>query len=185
MASTGYKTAGSGTNVDNAQEIWLNPGNITLGDDVGATADIAGNNTSDSLTGQNFGFNIPSGSTIDGVEVKCRVKRIGAAGSGSGNLYISYVRVVDNNGVLTARTAPTYDSWSTNYSDKIVGGPSEKFGQNMTASYVNDPNFGIAISVNNNGMVGSYGADVDHMEINVFYTIVTFNPAFAHRRLLL
>ncbi len=57
-------TSGSGTG-------WTNPGGITADDTSYATVGVSSwsGSTSEYLQGTNYGFNIPAGATIDGIQV--------------------------------------------------------------------------------------------------------------------
>ena len=68
---------------------WTDPGNITLSDNVYATVATAG--VSQGLQGSTYGFAIPSGATIDGIEVA--IERKSSLGSSS---------VVDTQGATAA-----------------------------------------------------------------------------------
>ena len=79
MADTGFKFAGAGVNVGGLGPDWTLPGNV-VADDAADTIVICGNNIiSDVLNTDTYGFAIPSGATIDGVEVEI-VDYTGVAG---------------------------------------------------------------------------------------------------------
>jgi hypothetical protein len=73
MAVTGWKTPGTCINVVVGGGAWANPANAKSSDDAYAISSIAKLGNSDWLQATDFGFtdgDIPSGATIDGIEVK-------------------------------------------------------------------------------------------------------------------
>lgn len=70
MADTGFIFTTRGTHKAGIGPDWNNPSNIEADDGANASA-ICGNSIiSDLLNGDLFGFAIPTGATIDGVEVE-------------------------------------------------------------------------------------------------------------------
>ncbi|MGB0522678.1 MAG: T9SS type A sorting domain-containing protein [Flammeovirgaceae bacterium] len=60
------ESAGAGSSTTPGSVAWSNPGNITASDNSYASAT---NGTTETIVANNFGFNIPSSTTIDGIEV--------------------------------------------------------------------------------------------------------------------
>ena len=72
MPDTAFVVPGTGANIAGVGPDWLTPGNITA-DDAAVANVVCGSNpvtVSDFLSGTNYTFGIPAGSTIDGIEVE-------------------------------------------------------------------------------------------------------------------
>ena len=67
MADTGFLFAGTGQTVGIGDD-WFLASTITSDDGFDATITIPELTLADSLEGRSFGFSIPAGATIDGVE---------------------------------------------------------------------------------------------------------------------
>ncbi len=71
--TAGPNNAGTGTFIPAANLDWTNPGNITNTADANyATAPFTGAGNSDYLLGSNYGFAIPTGAIINGIQVTIR-----------------------------------------------------------------------------------------------------------------
>ena len=168
MPSTGFTIAGTGANnTDVGTEAWVNPGNVTADDGSNANGNAASKNEQmNFLVGSNFGFNIPAGSTIDGIEA-----RMGD--------------VSDNNGVATITHAIIYKDNSTPGSDLETGSTSvtstptsydygsstQLWGLTWTAAEINSSNFQLRLSMNAGSTGGSAGnPNVDFLAVNIHYT---------------
>lgn len=167
MASTGFTICGTGANVTGVgTEAWANPGNITADDGNNASgAAAAKNEQMNYLVGSNFGFSIPTGSTIDGIEARLQ------ASDPSGVAGITHVIIYKDNSTpgndLEAGTT-TVTSTPTNYD---YGSSSQLWGLTWTAAEINSANFQLRISMNA-GSTGFSAGDpaVDFLAVNVHYT---------------
>jgi len=164
MAETGWTFAGSGA--DNSTGpfsgvAWTNPSNVTADDN--ATVTISFPQTSTGLFAGTFGFSIPVGATIDGVEVRTRRY---AGGMGSGNSVNVRLAVAS-----VATSDATHDNtvvWSGSEEVVTHGGAADTWGESLTPAICNASGFGYIINVATGGPFGS--ADVDSMEMNITYT---------------
>jgi hypothetical protein len=68
--TTPWTLPGSGANTGVGDDNWTNPGRITADDNSEARADINDLDESRYLRGTDFGFLIPAGATINGIEVR-------------------------------------------------------------------------------------------------------------------
>ncbi len=119
---------------------------------------------SDLVRFKGFGFNIPPGSVISGIEVE--IDRNLAAGSCIDNS----IRLLNVLGVEEGSNMSLGDAWLSvdldNYNS--FGGEFEMWGTTLTAEDINDPNFGVSLQVvatSNNTK-----PRVDHVKIKVFTT---------------
>lgn len=170
MPSTGFTLAGTGANLTGVgTEAWANPGNVTADDGSVANANAASaDEQTNYLVGSNFGFSIPAGATIDGIEARYQMHD--AAGFPSAT--ISEVRLGKDN------TTPSDDleagstaltSTPTNYT---YGSSSSLWGLSWTPGEVNASTFQARISCNAGNFFGSPGdAQCDAIWVNVHYTL--------------
>jgi len=180
MADTGFVVAGTGTDVTLAGTPWTSPGNITADD---ATRALSGNAGTQAITNylraSNFGFALPAGATIDGIQV--RAQRHAATSS----------MIRDNESSLfNASGIPTGADitggggayWS-NIADTVVtfGGASTLFGLTPSESDVEDVDWGWGMSAEDqNGFVSMY---CDLMEMKIYYTAAApVQGRFRYRR---
>ena len=118
------------------------------------------------MKASNFNFNIPSGSSIQGITVSIERKA-------DYNNYVSdkYVQIIKSDGSIgTVNNANTLTQWDSN--DEIVtyGGTSNLWGETWTYSDINDTDFGVALSVREVGSSLNREAMVDSFTITVSYT---------------
>lgn len=169
MASTGFILAGTGANnADAGNNAWSSTGNITASDNSRATTGtIEHPNTSQYLHATNFGFAIPSGATIDGIEA--RVERLEQTGDTEGmqdivvQLIKGGTRSGDNNADLTT-------VWSSTESAVDYGGAADLWGNTLDDTDVNASTFGVAVRCQYDPGDDDSTALVDAIWINVHYT---------------
>lgn len=163
--SSGPKDAGTGSNVNGPGTIaWTNPGNLAAAGS--ATSDLTTNATSEYLQGTNYGFAIPTGSTITGIEVTINRSSSSNAGGNSVNdvdLYLlkSGVTVGSNKAVAT--------DWPISLAEATYGGSNDLWGTTWTPAEINASNFGVSLSVLNQSGFGNRIASVDYMQVKVYY----------------
>lgn len=160
MSSQGPKYTLTGTNdASVGGTAWINPDYIDAPSDY-ADAFLTGYTTSNYLKGTNCGFTIPSGATIDGIEVTFRVL------CATGTADFSYVRLVVG-GTITGNNLAS-GSVPESFTSVVFGGPTELWGLSPTETQINLSNFGAVLAVS----AGASGATVycDYMEIKVYYT---------------
>jgi len=162
-------SGGTFTNVARAgsSSDWSNLSN------VGASDDADANNTSnlssagdftDYLQVTDMGLNIPSGATINGIEIS--IERSDASGKIKDNR-ISVVK----GGVIGATNQSKNPAWPSSDANSVYGGAADLWGETWTSADVNASNFGIAFSVQRTGGGGATAfADVDHISITVHHT---------------
>ena len=173
MASTGFTLAGTGANnADAGNNAWTSPGNITATDNADATTGvIAVNNTSQYLHGTNFGFAtgdlVPSGATIDGIEV--RVERAQTSG-GLCNIRDQTIQLIKGGTRQGDNNADTGTNWPTTDTNKDYGGAANLWSLTLSAADVRAADFGVAVRVSAVGTDDDATAFVDAVWINVHYT---------------
>jgi len=144
---------------------WSNTNNASVSDDAyTSTGNIAGGAGSytDYLVATNFGFNIPGGATITGIEVT--VERSDASG-----LTSDYrVRIVKG-GVISSTEMSSGAAYGATDSYVLYGSPIDSWGESWTDADINASNFGVAIAAQRNAAGGSSNAVIDHILISVYY----------------
>lgn len=165
--TAGPNNAGTGANVDKGDTNWSNPGNITTAGTPYATANI-GTGTSDYLRGTSYGFSIPNGATIDGIEVT--INRSGTQGFLNTGCFDEYVYIVKGGTIQTTQNKANDNRYPTNLGTATYGGPNDLWGVTWTPAQINDSNFGIVLSTDATTVFTSCTATVDYMRITVYYT---------------
>lgn len=134
---------------------WTNPSNATANDGSFATVTVAG--FTGTLTWTGFGFAVPTGSTIDGIEVDVWVKTTspGTSGDNLARLVIGGSQAGSNMAVGTAL--------SSGGAILTYGGPTDLWGLTPSVSDVNASNFGFAWQAG-----GSATISVDYARIKIY-----------------
>jgi hypothetical protein len=118
-----------------------------------------------SLEATNFGFAIPSGATINGIQVNIERKR-----GASGNCRDLDVQLIKGGTSQGDDKADTVTNWPTTDGTKSYGGASDMWGLSLSDSDVNASNFGVRLKCVNNDASRDCTASVDHIQIVIDYT---------------
>lgn len=147
---------------------WASPENIFSSDDADASrGGFSGTFISNYLKAQTFGFSIPTGATIDGIEVQ--IEKLGST------VTDEHVRIVKADGTIGSENkADTTTSWPDIDAYVTYGGSTDKWSETWTAEDINDADFGVVISAD---VVHPASIAVDHIQIKVYYTEAAANPA--------
>ncbi len=166
-SSEGANNAGVGESTGSGAE-WSDPGNITEAGSPYATAGVGGaaGDRSQYLKASDFGFNIPSGSTIDGIVVV--INRM--VNNTSGDRIDDVVRLVDETGTLVGdNNAYTSSNWPGSFDTRTYGANNDNWNAGLSADDINDSDFGVVVSV-----YCSSGSErtftIDYIQITVYYT---------------
>lgn len=141
MAQTAFVFPGTGTSDASIGTVaWTNPGRITVSNDSSASASSAG--TTQYLRGSNFGFSLPSQSTILGIEVRVERQAPGAS------VVDGTIRIFDASGNPVGDNKSAGAAWTTSSTDEIVtfGGPTDPWGLTLAEADVEDVDFGVGVS---------------------------------------
>ena len=182
MASTGYTFPIAAANYDiaGATKQWVPATDPTLieeldtTDGVDAIASAIGNIGGDSVRTEylyvsGFGFAIPSGSTINGIQVRCITKSNGAGQAAQINCATNGHSIFIAG--APAGTIDTTDIWTSDdptYTTFELGGATSLWGLTPTVAQINASNFGVGISAEKSASTPT--ARIDSVEINVYYT---------------
>lgn len=167
MADTGLVLCGTGASITGSGTDWDNPTNITAEDSNSAYADLDKNGgLSDYLRGTNLGFSVPTGATIDGIEVQINKEPEGDLQEDE------FVYLVENGSVISGcdNKAKT-GKWtaSTRYTE-TYGGSSDTWNCSLTPSVVNSSSFGVQIMAEHPGVINRRWVKVYWIKIKVYYT---------------
>lgn len=148
---------------------WTTPSNAQTSDDVRATATIALESVELThwLKVTDFtSFAIPSGATIDGIQVEVE-KSVGSVGLSA---TAEDLRTVQG-GIVGGTNLGVTSGWGTVDAYTVYGGATQLWGRSWTADDINAAGFGavIAPTGDNTAPTGST-FQVDHVRITVFYT---------------
>lgn len=147
-------------------DAWVNPTNVGADDANEATITAATFDSPDisqRLKTGGYGFSIPSGSSIDGITVE--IMRRNSAGAASDNR----VQLTDDAGTLVGdNKADTALDWPTAEALKSYGGATDTWSISPTVAMVNDPDFGVTLSVQADA--ANTDIQVDFIRITIHYT---------------
>ncbi len=130
----------SSATTTNGDYPWQAPQNA-VGDTPGSMTSVVvdRNEVSDPLRLTKFGFNIPVGATIAGIEVTLLTTGSDEPDGGHG------VSLSKDGTIAAGSTNVVSGSWSTG--TVTIGGPSELWGTTWTAAELNTANFGLIIQI--------------------------------------
>lgn len=155
-------TCATGGGAGNA---WNNPGNALSSNNADATVSVDGS-TSEALECSSYGFSIPAGVTITGIEVN--VERSSSSTNNGGSRDSSLLLL---GGTLTGSNLATTTIYTTGDVVEAHGGSTETWGNAWTVAQINAGAFGTALRVTKPGGGGAaHTISVDHVQITVYYS---------------
>lgn len=162
-----YKIAGRGVTAGPTPD-WTNPGNITAEDDVFASISLSSTATlGDYIRADQFGFDIPTGATIDGIVAYPSIKASVAG------VFLDYSVVMLKGGTPPAGGDDKKDTsnyWPTTETLRSYGGPTDLWNVSWAASDINASTFGFAVRPTYTSAYSSATAYVDYMAMLIYYT---------------
>ena len=138
---------------------WSNPDNIKASDDSKAFFSTFGT-ISNYLKATNFGFSIPTGSTIVGIKAEIEQSEEGPGNATENSIKIVKGGTISGDDQSTSATIPASDTYTT------YGGTTDLWGETWTAEDINLSTFGVVFSATGT----SNSIYVDHIRITVYYT---------------
>ncbi len=170
MVSQGPNSPSTAASIANGTVIvWANPNNSLASDNSYSTVANSGSD-SEYLRVTNFGFSIPSGSTINGVVVEIEQKGSAAfsVSDGINSLTLNSHKLIKS-GSPVGTSKRTNTMWSATDGYVTYGSSSDLWGTTWTIAEINDSSFGFQ------GSAHMYGkslvtASIDHIRITVHYT---------------
>jgi hypothetical protein len=185
-ATSGPNFAGtsgtSGTCNGTTTFCWSNPGNITANDGVKAQVGLGASGASNELQGTNFGFAIPTGSTINGITVEIWKQAL----TGPGNPTDVDVTILKG-GVATGTNlghTGAGNGWLSAGAIDTYGGVSNLWGTTWAPADINSTSFGVRISCVEWTGGATTTAAVDFIRITITYTPPAPPPAGGKHRVI-
>lgn len=168
MATQGPYNPNSTTNDVGGDIGWTNPNNAKVSDNVYSTISLSGGtNLSHNLLCTDFGFNIPSGSTIDGIVVEVeRWNDVAGLNAQTADVSAKIIK----GGTITGTNNAIAGNWSGTEAYVTYGSSTDLWGASWTTTDINASNFGFALQVQGNGTAGLGRPHVDHVRVTVYYT---------------
>lgn len=170
MPATGFQDPGTGADDDTVGSVaWANPGNIVSSNDVRAIAAGLTGTTSHYLKATNFGFSIPVGNEILGVELAVERRAIDDGGCPAASEVADFRVHLVIGGVIQSSddNKAKVDIWGASDATANYGGVADIWGQAMiTAAQANASDFGSVISCSE-GLGETADAEVDHMQMQL------------------
>ena len=143
---------------------WRNPDKAKTSDNQYAYANLTSSgHVSNYLKVSDFGFSVPAGATITGIQVSIERKA-----SSSNAVQDHLVRLVDNTGAVVGSNYFRGEYWPATDAVAIYGGETNLWGTTWTPEQVNDADFGVVLSVRRSP-VGHQTAYVDNVQIKIAY----------------
>jgi hypothetical protein len=168
------KNAGLGINIPIGFNMdWTNPGNIVGAGNATATNIGAGSDT-DYLRGTNYDFSaIPANAEIKGIQV--RINRMGSSTTLGGVSDIALFLVKDVSGLPviqdTGDNKAKTTTWPTTLTIDTYGSATDLWNLSWTVNDIKNANFGVALAAHNNSGLATRTANVDYMQITVYYSV--------------
>jgi MSHA biogenesis protein MshQ len=151
---------GGGTN-------WSNPTRAETSNDSYATASVDGT-TTDPLQCVDFGFSIPLGSTVSGIEVFVERRSSSTNNGGSRDASLFLVK----GGVSVGSNRATATIYTTGDVSEGHGSSSDLWGTTWSVTEINAANFGTVFTATKPSSAGgAHTVSVDHIYVTVYYTI--------------
>lgn len=155
-------------------QTWINPNNAKLQDSVDATITWSGAIPFGNLTMlyvSNFGFAIPAGATINGVECQARCEATGATTT----FFITSAYIFKAGataGTDQGGAGLTFPATGAGYAFVTIGGATNLWGTTLTVADVNNSGFGVGLAVDRSGAISmsSSTSGIDVIELRVYYT---------------
>ena len=158
FTGTATGNTGSGT------QAWTNLSNLSAQDSAYASVFTSLSTTTNDLVATNFGFSIPSNSTINGIKVTLG----GTHASVTGGINPNKFELVKA-GVAQTAANRSSGSWSSTVADVSSGTSSDLWSNTWMPSDINNSGFGVDLVLDNGG--GSPAtAFLDSIKIIVYYT---------------
>ncbi len=191
MADTGFKTSGTITSTGAGTypllDKWDSPSNASTVNSTPAQHYLADEfpgegypfqRISETLQLRNFSASIPTGATIDGIEVSIHRTSSDPYGNDAG-VFDYTVQLVIAGTPSGTNKADTATKWPVNdgstFTEKLYGSSTDKWGLTPTESQINATDFGIDFRVRDNvansGFFSTaFAALVDAVRIKIYYT---------------
>jgi hypothetical protein len=162
-------TAGPRIMSIDASAQWVNYSNLYAADGATASYSVPNQAASTYISAEGFGFSIPTGATIVGIQVDVIGK---ASASGYISMPSGYNGLLKN-GTASGTGNSNATKWTTSLATYTLGGPSSMWDTTLTPADVNASNFGFSLAVYNYDSANYRTAYIDYIQMTVTYTAPT------------
>jgi hypothetical protein len=118
------------------------------------------------IVAQNFGYAIPAGATICGIQVTIEKRALGLLA----NITDNSIKLFKG-GTPTGSDYKKAETWSSTETVSTYGSSTDLWGTTWSPAEINEANFGTGLSVNLGGVDVLPTAQVDHTTVQVFYSV--------------
>jgi hypothetical protein len=165
-ALTQTRSPGTCVTGGGAGNAWGNPNNALTSNNADATVSVDGD-VSEALQCTNYGFSLPAGANILGIEVN--VERASNRTQNGGSRDSSLLLL---GGTLAGSDLATATTYTTTDVVEAHGGATQTWGNSWTAAQINATGFGAALRVTKPSAGGAaHTVSVDHVQITVYYDL--------------
>jgi large repetitive protein len=165
MSDTGYKSPATVEDIPAETSYpWTDLANAKSSNDAWAYCSQYKTFPTNYLRSRNFSFNIPTGSTIDGIYVAIERHATDAnyVHDNAVQLVYNSSRVGDNK--ASATKYGTSDAWA------YYGGSTDKWGRTWTVAEINSATFGVDLQCCHEHADYNHYPYVDHVKLVIYYT---------------
>ena len=148
---------------------WDTPSNASASDNTRASATLLLSEITKYLKATNFGFSIPTGSTIRGIVVE--VEKSSALAT---TVEDNSVKIVKG-GTISGDNKAAAGAWDTTDTYASYGSATDLWGVTWTAEDINNSGFGVVVAAD---ATAAGTARIDHIRITIHYTDLQANFAF-------
>lgn len=172
MADTGFLSPSVGSQGNQGLADWANPDFLIDEDFAYATVSVSLFVTSEKLVARSFGVSLPSGSTIDGIEVRAVVGEISYVEADGAVVNVFLTKNGDaSNPTIAGGGEQIGETAGTTFT---FGGSSDLWGSSWAEADVESANFGVLVqAVGGDGGVGGAVAEIDSIQAKIYYTEVS------------
>lgn len=139
------------------------------GTQIRTTGSVGPGTITDYIIARGFGFTIPDGVTIDGIQIDLNWQ-----GQNSGTGVLSGAQLNYLGGQLGAVKLPGIQNQSF-ATDTLQGGNGDTWSATLTPDIINDPTFGFGVQITTQNSGGSDRSFINSMAISVFYSTQNAN----------
>lgn len=168
-ASNGsYYPAGDAASI----QAWTNPGNVAASDDTYAT--VGQGNSGARTKWHNFGFSIPGGATILGIETKINGKYTNNPSGNELKLTARIFKDVVVDGAagygISGKSHPLSGGLTDSDDSYVRGGQGDLWGTTWTPAEINAANFGFSITGSTSSSPTATDYAIDSFQVRIIYT---------------
>jgi len=178
--TTAFTNCATGADVVIASgKVWTNPSNIAVSGGQALNLPAANGGFTDYLAATNFGFAVPGGSTIVGVQVT--FSRTGTSnGPNPSPILDNHIFLTKDGATVTGTDHALPQFWPNSYTAVNYGATTDLWGATLAPADVNAATFGVFISAVNSATTLQSCGVLGFVQIAVTYSggARSFSPGF-------